>query len=113
EALREMYSRAFDRHVDFFKNNKIVYRGFKIAEIEWIEDTRTFYEAVKILNNTKSWSSSKSKALAKLDFGSEKINNELISTFKPSKELEKRLYDDYVKTVNSKQEKLSPDDKFK
>ena len=113
EALREMYGRAFDRHVDFFKSNKIVYRGFKIPEIEWSEDTKTFYEAVKILNNTKSWTSSKRKSLEKLDFGSEKINNELLATFKPSKELEKRLYDDYVKGVNLKQEKASPDDKFK
>ena len=113
EALREMYARAFDRHVDFFKSNKIVYKGFKISEIEWLEDTKTFYEAIKILNNTKSWTSAKRKALEKLDFGSEKINNELIATFKPSKELERRLYDDYVKAVNLKQEKLSPADKFK
>jgi hypothetical protein len=113
EALREMYKRAFDRYVDFFKSNKIVYRGFKIAEIEWIENTKTFYEAVKILNNTKTWNSSKRKSLEKLDFGSEKINNELISTFKPSKELEKRLYDDYAKNVNLKQERTPPEDKFK
>ncbi|MFA6291475.1 MAG: hypothetical protein WC637_06815 [Victivallales bacterium] len=113
EALREMYSRAFDRYVDFFKNNKIVYRGLKVTEIEWIERTKTFYEAVKVLNDTKTWTSSKMKALEKLDFGSEKINNELISTFKPSKELEKRLYDDYVKSVNLKQESAPPSDKFK
>lgn len=112
EALREMYKRAFDRNVEFFKHNKIVYRGFKIAEIEWVEDTKTFLEAVKILNNTKSWDSSKRKALEKLDFGSEKINNELIATFKPSKELEKRLYDDYAKNANKKQDKLSNADKF-
>lgn len=113
EALRGMYKRAFDKHVEFFKNNKIVYRGFKIAEIEWVENTKTFMEAVKILNNTKSWDSSKRKALEKLDFGSERINNELIATFKPSKELEKRLYEDYAKNVNRNQEKLLNTDKFK
>ncbi len=113
DALREMYSRAFDRYVEFFKNNKIVYRGLKVTEIEWIERTKTFYEAVKVLNDTKTGTSSKRKALEKLDFGSEKINNELITTFKPSKELEKRLYDDYVKNVNLKQETATPDDKFK
>ncbi len=113
EALRDMYSRAFERHVDFFKNNKIVYRGFKIAEIEWVESIKTFYDAIKILNNTKSSTSAKKKALDKLDFGSEKINNELIATFKPSKELEKRLYDDYAKAVTLNQENILPADKFK
>jgi len=113
EALREMYNRAFERYVDFFKNNKIVYRGFKIPEIEWTESTKTFYEAVKILNNAKTSTSTKRKALDKLEFGSEKINNELLSTFKPSKELEKRLYDDYVKAVNLNQENILPADKFK
>lgn len=113
QALREMYVRAFDRHVDFFKNNKIVYRGFKITEIEWTESTKTFYEAVKILNNTKSGTSTKRKSLEKINFGSDKINNELLSTFKPSKELEKRLYEDYVKAVNLKEETLPPSDKFK
>ncbi|MFA6569176.1 MAG: hypothetical protein WCS96_13270 [Victivallales bacterium] len=113
QALREMYGRAFDRHVEFFKNNKIVYKGFKVTEIEWIEGTKTFYEAVKILNNTKSGTSAKKKALEKLDFGSEKINNELIASFKPSKELEKRLYYDYVKAANLRKENPSPSDKFK
>ncbi len=113
QALREMYIRAFDRHVDFFKNNKIVYRGFKITEIEWTESTKTFYEAVKILNNTGTGASAKRKSLEKINFGSEKINNELISTFKPSKELEKRLYEDYIKAVNLKEEIIPPADKFK
>jgi hypothetical protein len=111
ESLREMYIRAFDRYVDFFKNNKIVYRGFKITEIEWTESTKTFFEAVKILNNTGIGASSKRKSLEKINFGSEKINNELISTFKPSKELEKRLYEDYIKAVNLKDESVA--DKFK
>lgn len=113
EALREMYGRAFDRYVEFFKNNKIVYRGFKVSEIEWVEKTKTFYEAVKILNNKKLGTSAKRRALEKMDFGSEKINNELIATFKPSKELEKRLYDDYAKNATLKQEQLAPADKFK
>lgn len=112
DALLEMYRRAYERHVEFFKNNKIVYKGFKIPEIEWGEDPKIFYEAVKILNNTQEWNSTRRKALAKLDFGSEKINNELLSTFKPSKELEKRLYGDYVKAIDFKITRPSSIDKF-
>jgi len=65
EALREMYNRAFDRYVEFFKTNKIVYRGFKIPEVEWVEKTKTFYEAVKKLNDERLGNSSKGKPLKK------------------------------------------------
>ncbi|HBC89430.1 MAG TPA: hypothetical protein DCZ94_21035 [Lentisphaeria bacterium] len=114
ESLRNMYHRAFEKHIDFFKDNKIVYKGLKISEIEWRENIDTWYEASKILNSD-SWKSSKRKSLEKIDFGSEKIINDLLASYKYSKELEKRLYEEYVKTLDnvSKKERTTPYDKFK
>jgi len=114
EAIRDMYQRAYEKHVSYFKDNKIVYRGLKISEIEWLEDVTTFYDAVKILNSN-SWSFTKRSNLAKINFASEKIVRDLVSCYKPSKELEKRLYDEYVKALDEqgRRKKTTPFDKFK
>ncbi|HCE45539.1 MAG TPA: hypothetical protein DET40_18520 [Lentisphaeria bacterium] len=114
ESLRDMYHRGFEKHVSYFKENKIVYRGITISEIEWRENTKTFYDAVKILNSS-SWNSTKKNRLAEIDFGSSKIISDIASCFKPSKELEKRLYEEYIRGLDSlnKQDTITPYDKFK
>jgi hypothetical protein len=113
DALKDMYHRAFEKHISYFKENKIVYKGLTISEIEWREDVYTFYEAVKILNSN-SWKYTKRKELEKLGFASDKIITELLSVYKPSEELEKRLYEEYVRLLDNieSRKKLTPYDKF-
>jgi len=114
DSLRDMYKRGFEKHMSFFKENKIVYCGVTISQIEWRENTRNFYEAVKILNSS-SWKSTKKDKLAAIDFGSSKIISDLVSCYQPSDELEKRLYGEYVKLLDSlnKIDTITPYDKFK
>ncbi len=114
DSLRESYHRAFEKHVADFKSNKIVYRGIAISEIEWRETTKNFYDAVKILNSD-SWQMTKRSKLGDLDFGSEKIIKDLVPVYQYSRELEKRLYDEYVKELDglNKSEVVTPFDKFR
>ncbi len=113
DSLRDMYHRAFDAHVQYFKANKIVYKGLKIGEIEWRENPKDFYEAVRILNSD-SWAFTKRNKLNAMKFGSEKIVADLVPCFRYSKELEKRLYDEYIKVLDeiNKTDTVTPYDKF-